>query len=40
MGVGISNLGDPTSVTVGGEVVFPAFLRKKSVGEGFDIEGI
>ena len=39
-GGGIANLGSPTRVTVSGEVVFSAFLRRNSVGENFDIRGI
>ena len=40
MGDGITDLGSPTQVTVGGDVVFPAFLIRDSAGESFDIRGI
>ena len=40
MGDGIANLGSPTRITVSGKVVFPAFLRRNSFGESFDIGDI
>ena len=40
MGDGITNLGAPASATVGGEMVFPAFLRRNGVNVSFKIGGV
>ena len=37
---GVSNLGTPTGIAVGDEVVLSAFLRRDGISESFNIGGV